>query len=566
MTTVKEILDAMQVHTPEDEALIQKAYVFAQKAHENVKRYSGEPYFIHPAAVAKHLAQLGMDAPTVAAGLLHDILEDSEVKSEEIEKEFGPEVLFLVEGVTKLGKHKYRGAERHAESLRRLFVATSADVRVLIIKLTDRYHNMTTIEHVPEHKRARIALETLEIYAPLADRLGMGRLKKELEDLSFPQIDPEAYKHALEVRKLKSKETEAGLARIHKELQKALVRKGIKDFRTEIRMKGIWSLHQKLKRKDDDITKIHDIAALRVIVPSIDDCYRALGVVHALWKPLPGEFKDYIAFPKPNGYRSLHTTVLTGDAGVVEIQIRTPDMHQNAQYGIASHMSYKQLGKEAGKGAFEKLSFPWIRDLVPALLRMPKKPVPNAATASTTATPPAKPVAHPSMKAPKNRPAPSWLSELAEAHGVDEESEEFVQGLKQDFFSHRIFLFTPRGDVIDLPMHSTPVDFAYAIHSKLGDHMSGVKVNGKLVSFDTRLRNGDIVEIIEKPSAKPTPKWLEYARTSMARRHIRSSLEADKRANPPAAPENKKAPIKLAHPHKSPHSRKHAPRRGSHSH
>ncbi len=524
MTTVKEILDAMQEYSPEDEALIRKAYDFAQKAHENGKRYSGEAYFIHPAAIAKHLAQMGMDAPTIAAGLLHDTIEDAEVKEEDIQKEFGPEVTFLVAGVTKLGKHKYRGAERHAESLRRLFVATSADVRVLIIKLADRYHNMTTIEHVLEHKRARIALETLEIYAPLADRLGMGGMKKQLEDLSFPAIDPDAYAHAVEVRKLKTKETESGLARAQKELQKALARKGLKDFRTEIRMKGLWSLHQKLKRKNDDITLIHDIAALRVILPTIDDCYAALGVIHSLWKPLPGEFKDYIAFPKPNGYQSLHTTVLTTEAGIVEVQIRTKDMHQKAQFGIASHMSYKQLGTSAGKSAFERLSFPWIRDLVPALLHMPKKDKPIEQTAGT----------HPNQKEPKNRPAPSWLTELAEAHGVDGESDEFVEGLKRDFFSHRVFVFTPRGDVIDLPKHSTPVDFAYAIHSELGNHMAGAKVNGKLVSFDTHLRNGDIVEIHEKASARPTAKWIEYARTSMARRHIRNALEVLERGQTPS--------------------------------
>jgi GTP pyrophosphokinase len=524
MVTVKEIVAAMQDHTPEDEVLIQKAYDFAEKAHSSHKRYSGEPYFMHPAAVAKHLASLGMDAPTVAAGLLHDTIEDGDVTEEEIEKEFGPEVRFLVEGVTKLGKHKYRGAERHAESLRRLLVATSADVRVLIIKLTDRYHNMTTLEHVPAAKQKRIALETLEIYAPLADRLGMGRLKKELEDLSFPAIDPDAYHHSVEVRKLKSKETEVGLVRVQKELQHALARKGMKDFRTEIRMKGLWSLHQKLKRKEDDITKIHDIAALRVIVPTIDDCYTTLGIVHAMWRPLPGEFKDYIAFPKPNGYQSLHTTVLTSEAGIVEIQVRTSEMHQKAQYGIASHMSYKQIGdkakkldKGAQKNAFERLSFPWIRDLVPALLHLPKK-------ADTAA-----PIEHSSKKAPKHRPGPSWLAELADAHGVDDESAEFVEGLKRDFFSYRVFVFTPRGDVIDLPTQSTPVDFAYAIHSELGDHMAGVKVNGKLVSFDTKLRNGDIVDIIERPSAHPSTKWVDYARTSMARRHIRSALEVQER-------------------------------------
>jgi guanosine-3',5'-bis(diphosphate) 3'-pyrophosphohydrolase len=376
---------------------------------------------------------------------------------------------------------------------------------------------MTTIEHVPENKRARIALETLEIYAPLADRLGMGQLKKELEDLSFPAIDADAYAHALEVRKLKSKETQEGLTRAQKELQKALARKEFKDFRTEIRMKGLWSLHQKLKRKDDDITSIHDIAALRVIVPTIDDCYTTLGVVHSMWKPLPGEFKDYIAFPKPNGYQSLHTTVLTGDAGVVEVQVRTKEMHHKAQYGIASHMTYKQLSKTASKSAFERLSFPWIQDLLPALLHIPKR--------NTT------PVVTLEKSLGKDKPSsnksstPSWLSELATGHGIDGESTEFVEGLKRDFFSHRIFLFTPRGDVIDLPVNSMPADFAYAIHSDLGNHMSGVKVNGKLVSFDTRLRNGDIVEIIEKPSAHPTSKWLEFARTSIAKRHIRSSLE-----------------------------------------
>ena len=515
--------------TPEDEALIRKAYDFAQNAHKDHKRYSGEPYFIHPAAVAKYLADMGMDAPTIAAGLLHDAVEDTEVTAEEVEAAFGSEVRFLVDGVTKLGQHKYRGAERHAESLRRLLVATSADVRVLIVKLADRYHNMTTLEHVPPEKQRRIALETLEIYAPLADRLGIGRMKKELEDLAFPAIDPDAYQHAVEVRKLKRKENEEGLARVQKGLQHALVRRGMRDFRTEIRVKGLWSLHQKLKRKGDDITRIHDIAALRVIVQSIDDCYQVLGTVHANWKPMPGEFKDYIAFPKPNGYQSLHTTVLTSDAGVVEIQIRTEEMHQRAQFGIASHMSYKHLGKKverqgAGtqKKAFEKVSLTWIRDLIPGLLNFSRKPSPHAATP---------------LKTNKKKPAdqPLWLNELADAHASIAESSEFVAGLKEDFFSHRVFVFSPKGDVIDLPIHSTPIDFAYAIHSDLGNHMYGAKVNGKLVSFDTVLRNGDIVDILERQSARPTAKWLDYARTSMARRHIRGALEEESLKHMPQA-------------------------------
>lgn len=525
MTTVKEILAEMRDPSPEDVALVEKAYAYAQYAHRDHKRYSGEPYFIHPSAVAKHLASMGMDAATVAAGLLHDAVEDTDVTIEDVEKEFGEEVAFLVQGVTKLGQHKYRGAERHAESLRRLLVATSADVRVLIVKLADRYHNMTTLAHVPPEKQRRIALETLEIYAPLADRLGIGRLKKEFEDLAFPAIDPDAYQHAVEVRKLKRKENEAGLARVQKELQHALARRGMRDFRTEIRIKGLWSLHKKLERKGDDITRIHDIAALRVIVPSVDDCYQTLGVIHSLWRPLPGEFKDYIAFPKPNGYQSLHTTVLTSDAGVVEMQVRTEDMHARAQFGIASHMSYKQLGKgiEAKakgeqKKAFEKVSSTWLRDLIPTLLNFKKKPAVEGA---------------PAPKKPAKKPAenPRWLAELADAHASIAESKEFVDGLKEDFFSHRVFAFTPRGDVIDLPIRSTPIDFAYAIHSELGHHMNGAKVNGKMVSFDTELRNGDIVEILEKQSARPTPKWLDYARTGMARRHIRAALEAQAKEN-----------------------------------
>lgn len=508
MTTFKEILAAMHQPAPEDAKLVEKAYAFAEKAHEGSTRYSGDPYFVHPAAVAKILAEMGMDASTIAAGLLHDAIEDAKASEEDVEREFGEDVLFIVNGVTKLGRHQYRGAERHAESLRRLLVATASDIRVLIVKLADRYHNMETLAHVPEHKRSRIALETLEIYAPIADRLGMGRIRRDLEDLAFPYIDADAYQHAVEVRKLKTKETEAGLKVVQKELKAALAKRGIQHFRTDIRMKGLWSLHQKLKRKGDDITQIHDIAALRIILPTVQDCYTALGLIHAMWKPLPGGFKDYIAVPKPSsGYQSLHTTVVTPDAGIVEVQIRTEDMHQQAEFGIASHGTYKLLEKSAGKDAVRKVSLPWIQNLIPNLLNFSKSGAGMTKPASV----------------------PRWLSELAEAHAKAAESSEFVEGLKQDFFSHRIFVFTPRGDVIDLPIGSTPVDFAYAIHSDLGDHMNGAKVNGKLVTFDTELANGDIVEIIKRDSARPTPKWLEFAKTSMARRHIRATLGMSER-------------------------------------
>lgn len=514
--------------SPEDIALVGKAYECSKDAHEGQVRYSGEPYFIHPAATAKILAEYGMDATTIAAGLLHDAIEDGAIPREKVDEIFDKDLLFIVDGVTKLGTHKYRGSERHAESLRRLLVATASDIRVLIVKLADRYHNMQTLEHVPEHKRRRIALETLEIYAPIADRLGMGKMKSGLEDLAFPFVDPDAAHHTAELRKLKTKETEEGLAKVQKLLQREIAKKDITDFRTDIRIKGLWSLHQKLKRKRDDISLIHDIAALRIIVPTIEHCYIVLGAVHALYKPLPGEFKDYISFPKPNGYQSLHTTVVTPEAGIVEIQIRTEEMHRRAQFGIASHMTYKQLGKgieklpkETQKSRFSGLSFSWVRSLIPSLMKV-------APASEETKGGVAK--------------APPWLVELAEAHREVGGSEEFVEGLKEDFFSHRVFVFTPDGDAVDLPAASTPIDFAYAIHTDLGNHLQGAKINGKLVSFETPLNNGDVVEIMRRDSARPSTKWLEHVRTSLARKQIRLTLgmTEPERSRPPRQSRTKK--------------------------
>lgn len=496
MISVKEIIAHMDGASEEDIDLVRRAYTFGKDAHEGHTRYSGEPYFSHPAAAAQKLAVLGADATVIAAGLLHDTIEDTEVTEEDIQKEFGDDVLFLIQGVTKLGHHKYRGVKRHAESLRRLMVATSADVRVLLIKLVDRLHNMETLAHVPERKQKRIALETLEIYAPVADRLGMGVMKKDLEDLAFPYVDPDAYNHTKEVMKQKSRENEEGLKKVQRILRKELAKVEVTNFRTEIRVKGLYSLYQKLERKEKDITKIFDIAALRIIVEDVNACYAALGAVHNLYRPIPGKIKDYIAFPKPNGYQSLHTTVMTGFAGIVEIQIRTEEMHRNAQYGIASHISYKQLG-DSNKKTFEALAKTWMGGLLPNVT--PKK---NGDT-----------------KAPK------WVEELAEAQEALLESEEFLKGVKEDVASHRVFVFTPEGDVIDLPIDSSPIDFAYAIHSDIGDHVSGAKVNGKLVSLDTKLKNGDRVEIMTRKTAGPTEKWLGMAKTSLARRHIRNKLK-----------------------------------------
>lgn len=494
MTSVKEIQKEMNGASEEDLTLVKEAYAFAKKAHDGHTRYSGEPYFIHPAEVAKKLAELGADASVVAAGLLHDTIEDVGVEEEEIEKLFGKDVRLLVHGVTKLGKHKYRGTKRHAESLRRLLVATSADIRVLLIKLVDRYHNMTTISHVPERKRKRIALETLEIYAPIADRLGMGLMKRDLEDLAFPHVDPDAYTHTLEVMKQKSKENEEGLKKIQRTLRKELAKGSITQFHTELRVKGLYSLYQKLERKEKDITKIFDVAALRIIVGDINDCYTVLGIVHNLFRPLPGKIKDYIAFPKPNGYQSLHTTVMTSNAGIVEIQIRTEEMHRNAKYGIASHISYKQLG-DGNKKTFEALAKTWMQELMPKISQRETKDATSA---------------------------PAWIKELAEAQTALAESDEFLRGVKEDITSHRVFVFTPHGDVVDLPIDSSPIDFAYAIHSDIGDHLAGAKVNGKLVSLDTKLKNGDRVEIMTRKNAAPTEKWLSMVKTSLAKRNIRA--------------------------------------------
>ncbi len=502
---VKEIIGAMTSRSVEDVALVTRAFTFAEKAHAGHTRFSGEPYFTHLAETAKELARLGMGAKTIAAGLLHDTIEDVHISSHTIEKEFGKEVLFLIEGVTKLGKLKYRGAERHRESLRKLLVATSKDIRVLIIKLADRLHNMRTLSHVPAEKRERIALETLEIYAAIAHRLGMGAMRRELEDLAFEYAYPKEF---VEVKKMlteKTAETSERLEKMARELRKELAASGMAhSFHTESRVKGLYSLFCKLKRKDNDINKVYDIAALRIIVPTVADCYRVLGVAHKLWRPLLNKVKDYIAVPKPNGYRSLHTTVFSGDGEIFEIQIRTEEMHREAELGVASHVSYKEGGVDEKDVLPGGTSFDWIRSLIPRLKR---------ASGSLQEK---KDAAIPSPK------VPAWVERLGEH---EEEGEEYETALKSDLFSHRVFVFTPKGDVIDLPANSSPIDFAYAIHSDIGDHAGGAKVNGKLVPLHTALHNGDILEIEVKKGSRPSTKWLDFVKTSLARRHIKVALE-----------------------------------------
>lgn len=485
----------------EDEELIRKAYDFAFNAHKGQNRYSGEPYFIHSFETAKILADINMSAAVIAAGLLHDTIEDSDITPEQIKEEFGEEILFLVDGVTKLGKLRFQGLTRHAESLRKLFVAISKDIRVVIIKLADRLHNMQTLMHVPEHKRKRIAEETLEIYAPLAYRLGIRKLTKDLEDLAFIYVYPEEAKKTEALLKEREKDSSAYLEKVYKLLKKKLAENGFRHARTEFRTKGTYSLYKKLIRKDMDVERIHDLAAIRIIVPSVADCYQVLGIVHNTWRPLPGRVKDYIAFPKPNGYKSIHTDIFTGDGGIVEMQIRTEEMHREAEFGVASHLSYKQ-------GFDKKTMNPnllWLRQLLPRSFSREK-----ASTKDWT------------------RDVPGWVKELNE-YQEEVYGSEFLDNLKSDFMKHRIFVFTPKGEVVDLPIDSTPIDFAYSIHSDIGRHASSAKVNGKMAALSTPLHNADIVEIVTKKSAKPSRKWLEFVKTALAKKHIKMYLQKEER-------------------------------------
>lgn len=508
--TVQDIIVQLENPSKADQELIEAAYNFAARAHEGHMRYSGEPYLSHLAAVGKKLAEMGMGARTVAAGLLHDTIEDTETTTEEIRNNFGEEILFLVEGVTKLSSVRYYGSDRHNESLRKLFVATSQDIRVLIIKLADRLHNMQTLEHVPPEKRIRIARETLEIYVPVAHRLGMGRIRKELEDLAFPYVYPEEHARVCKLLESRAGKSNELLERERKILQKRLAEIGLKDFNTAFRVKGLYSLYHKLKRKEWDINAVYDLLAMRVIVPTVEDCYRTLGIIHKLWRPLPGRVKDYIAFPKPNGYQSLHTTVTTQNGVILEIQIRTRKMHHESEFGIASHISYKDPltpGEEVEKPSR-------FTTLIPSLFR------PFVRRTSENAD----------LKANKNAPhrdkIPLWISQIGQTYTKGKSTTaDFVEDMRKDFFSNRLFVFTPTGDVVDLPVGATPIDFAYAIHSEVGDHTSGALVNRKLVQLDTELKNGDIVEIETRKSAHPTKKWLDFAKTSLARRRIRLALE-----------------------------------------
>jgi GTP pyrophosphokinase len=480
-----ELLARIKGLTPHaDLDLIRQAYLFAREAHTDQTRASGEPYVNHSVAVASVLAEMRIDAVTIAAALLHDVPEDTPRTIEEIRAKFGSEVAGLVDGITKLGRIEWKSREeRQAENLRKMFLAMANDIRIILIKLADRVHNMRTIEYLPEWKQKRTASETLEIYAPLTERLGIGSIKRELEDRAFAVLEPDAYREIAGELERASQEKVVVLASVVETLHRELNRAGIRVDKGRItsRPKHVYSLYQKMQRpkyQGQGVGRIYDRLALRVVVNDVRECYETLGVAHSLWKPIPGEVDDYIANPKTSGYQSLHTAVIC-EGQPLEIQIRTLEMHQAAEHGIAAHWRYKEGGKKTDPGFEQKLS---------------------------------------------------WLRQLLEWHQELQDPREFVHSVKIDLFQNEVFVFTPKGDVIDLPAGATPVDFAFRIHTDVGYHTTGAKVNGRLVPLSHSLQSGDIVEVTtNKNSAGPSRDWLSFVRTSNARTKIRQWFKRERR-------------------------------------
>ncbi|HHP7232397.1 MAG TPA: RelA/SpoT family protein [Xenococcaceae cyanobacterium] len=453
--------------------LICRAFNFAFQLHEGQYRKSGEPYIAHPIAVAGLLRDLGGDDVTIAAGFLHDIVEDTEVTPEEIEARFGADVRQLVEGVTKLSKFNFSSkTERQAENFRRMFLAMAKDIRVIIVKLADRLHNMRTLEHLKPEKQQRISRETREIFAPLANRLGIGRFKWELEDLSFKYLETAAYNQIKAFISERRDAREARIEQMTEILRSRLDKLSIKVLELKGRPKHLYGIYQKMQRQNKEFEEIYDIAALRIIVETNEECYRSLAVVHDAFKPIPGRFKDYIGLPKPNRYQSLHTTVVGLNGRPLEIQIRTIKMHHIAEYGIAAHWKYKETGSSDTQINSDDEKFTWLRQLL------------------------------------------DWQNDLKDA-------QEYIDSLKDNLFEDDVYVFTPNGDVIVLAQDATPVDFAYRIHSEIGNHMKGARVNGRWSPLDLPLNNGDIVEIITQNNSHPSLDWLNFVVTPTARNRIR---------------------------------------------
>lgn len=473
-------MDVKELIVKDPNSLISRSFSFAENAHKGQRRVSGEAYFEHPKKVANLLLEWNMDEETVAAGLLHDVAEDTPHSISEIEKKFGHGTAFLVDGVTKLGRIKYRGDEEQKENIKKLIIASSEDIRVLIVKLADRYHNMSTLKFLPREKQQRIALETYEIYAPLAYRLGMQRLSGELEDLAFPYINPDGYKWLINNVRVRYEAREKYLQRIKPHVVKALKDASIEPIKIDFRAKRYSSLYKKLLRYDMNIDRVYDLIAFRIIVKSVSDCYASLGIIHNLWPPVPGRFKDYIAMPKPNGYQSLHTVVFGTGQHPIEFQIRTLEMHDGAENGIAAHWAYEE---KKGTEDYVKRTASIARE----------KEV-------------------------------EWVKRLRTWQNESADDPDFMNSMKIDFFKDRIFAVTPAGEVIDLPAGATPIDFAYQIHSKVGDQTIGAKINGEVAPLNYELRSGDIVEVITQKGKKPSSAWLEFVKTSHAKQCVRKAL------------------------------------------
>jgi len=474
--TINQVINNFKKNNPKaDTTMIQLAYDFAIKAHSGQKRKSGEPYIQHCLHTAFVLVQIKADMETIIAGLLHDIPEDTEFTLADIEKNFGKEAADLVEGITKLSKIKYRGIERYRESLRKMFLAMAQDLRVILIKFADRLHNLRTLESLPLEKRQRIARETLEIYAPIAGLLGIWRLKWQMEDICFKHLYPEDYKKLAYKYEVEKKLEHNQYIQKTKNILGAKLKEAKIPFHITSRFKHLYSIYLKLQKKDRKFDEIYDVFALRIIVPDIADCYKTLGIIHSLWRPNPGRFKDYIAVPKPNGYQALHTTVYGPEGKSTEFQIRTKEMDDGAKYGIAAHWSYKMVDSQ--KSDLKK--------------------------------------------------QPTWVKEVLHIQKETEDTSDFIKQIKFDVFHDRIFIFTPKGDVFDLPEGSTPIDFAYYVHSDIGNKAVGAMVNDKIAPLDIELKNGDLVEITtEKKRKGPNRDWLKFVKTATARTKIKQNLKS----------------------------------------
>lgn len=449
---------------------IMKAYIFAENAHKGQIRKSGEPYIEHPLHTAFNLVQIKADLNTIIAGILHDVPEDTKYTIDDVRENFGDDVANLVEGITKLGKIKYRGIERYRENLRKMFLAMVGDIRVIYIKFCDRLHNLRTLESLPENKQQRIAQETLEIYAPIAGLLGIWKLKWQMEDICFKYLYPKEYQQIEYKYEIEKKsERNQFFQRTKNILEEELKKTNIK-YEVNARFKHLYSIWQKMQRKDRKFDEIYDVFALRVIVENIEECYKVLGIIHTIWKPIVHRFKDYIAIPKPNGYRSLHTTIIGIDNKATEFQIKTKEMHEESLYGTQSHWSYKEEKDKSQK--------------------------------------------------------PNWINEIIEIQKENQDTKHFIQEIKSNIFQNRIFVFSPKGDVIELPEKSTPVDFAYAIHTNIGNKATQALINEKIAGLDSELKNGDLVEIIiDKNRKGPNSQWLTFAKTKHARDRIKQHTQ-----------------------------------------